>query len=99
MFAFFLINIFGIFFVDVPGIAQHDAGQISRGRGGVDGIVIALFHQVGQITGVIDVRVRKDQRVDFAGIKGKGCVAFVKITPAPLEDTAFQKQLLTIDLQ
>ena len=52
-----LVHEFGIGFLDVTGISQHDVAQIGCGAGGIDGPRKALPNQVRQIAAVVNVRV------------------------------------------
>jgi hypothetical protein len=45
---------------------------------------------------MVNMRVGEDDRVNIFGIKGETTVAFVEISPASLEYSAFKQQLLSI---
>jgi hypothetical protein len=48
----------GVGFLDVAGIGQQDGNQVPGYMAGVDSLMKAIFHQVGQVTAVVDVGMR-----------------------------------------
>ena len=85
--------------LDLGRIFQHDAGQVTRGKGAVDVSFETLPAQVRQIAAVIDVRVTQHHRIDFARVEGKLAVTFNGFIAVPLVETALQQDFSAIELQ
>src|SRR5580698_4905999 len=58
-----------IAFLDVRRIAQHPTAQVDGGGGGVDRPGESVLYQRGQITAVVDMRVRKNDGVDGGSVE------------------------------
>ena len=69
------VEIGGVFFLNLGGVAEHDGGQGARGRRAVDRAGEALLDQVGQVAAVVDVGVAEQHRVDVSRAEGKLAVA------------------------
>ena len=61
----------GVLLVDAGGVGQHDGHQVARGWGAVDGPLVTLVHQGGQVAAVIDVGMADDDGVEGSWIKGE----------------------------
>src|SRR5580704_985761 len=83
----------GIFFLQMSRVRQQDAAQINRWRCGINWAVEALFNQPRNPAGVIEVRVRQDNRVN--GICRHRQVLPVTLAPffLPLKEAAVDQHL------
>ena len=79
--------------LNVGGIQEHVGAEIARCRSGVDRPVEAVAHQRGQIAAVVDVRVRKDDRVDLARVERQVPIALECDLSPSLEHPAIQEQV------
>jgi hypothetical protein len=95
----FFVDIFGIRFVDMTGIYQHDVPQMSSWRGGVNGSFVPFFYQVRKVAAVVNVSMGKDDRIDMIRLEMEAAVALISLSPTPLVKTTFQEQLMTIDFK
>src|SRR4030042_3353487 len=80
----------------MPRIYQHDVRQVGSSSCGENWAMAALFHQVGQVAAVVNVCVRKDDCIDFAWVKGKVAVTFIRFLPPPLVKATVQQQVVSI---
>lgn len=55
---------FGILFLDMCGVCQHDGAQVAGGGSGPDRVPESLVDQKRQATGMIDMRVRQHDCVE-----------------------------------
>ena len=62
------------------------------GRGGVNGALKTLLHQVGQVAAMIQVCVAEEHGPKRLGVEGKLPVAAVRLATTPLVQAAFQEQ-------
>ena len=58
-------------FLHMAGIRQHDSTQIRRRRRGVDHAAKTSRLELGQQTGMVNMRMRQQHRVNFTRVKGK----------------------------
>ena len=58
-------------FLHMSGIRQHDSTQIRRRRRGVDHAAKTSRLQLGQQTGMVDVGMRQQHRVNFTRVEGE----------------------------
>src|SRR5205823_14833603 len=66
----------GLFLLDAGRVGEHDAHEVARRGGTVDGAFVTLADQVGQVAAVVDVGVAEDDGVQGRGVKGEVGVAF-----------------------
>ena len=84
--------------MNVGGIWQHDAAEVTRGWRGVDVSIKAAFAEMRQIACVIDVRVGEDDAVDLFRIKREVAIALHRLRTAALIESAIQEDACFIDL-
>ena len=65
----FARDVFGVVLLNARGISEHDGRQIARGVGAENVAAIALFHKVGEISAVINVRMAQNRHINGGGIK------------------------------
>ena len=58
------VGLLRVFFLDPAGVGQHQAAQLERARRAVDAALVAGGDEARQEPGVIEVRVRQDDRVE-----------------------------------
>src|SRR5690606_29931305 len=88
-----------VFFVDIGGVAQHD-------RGKVDGRLVrehlaaeAAPAEQGEPAGMIDVRMRENDGVDFGGIERERSRVGTLVLQAALEHAAIDEHAASRDFQ
>jgi len=59
-----LVQKLRVFFLNVSRVAQHPVAEVDGRRSRVDGAGEAVLQQHGQLAAVVDVRVRKDHRIN-----------------------------------
>src|SRR5258708_3355355 len=57
--------------LDACRVAEHDRGQVARGRRAVDGAFEALANKVNEVAAMIDVSVAEDDGIDSIGREGE----------------------------
>ena len=87
-----------VFLLEKRGIGQHGTAQVDGGRSGVDWPRVAVVHQGGKISAVIDVGVRKNHAVDAGHRKGKMTVALKRVAAASLVQATVEKKFLSCRL-
>ena len=80
----------GILFLDVCRIGKHHFTQVTRCRRRVNRLAISLVYQKRQATGMVDMRVRKHDRVDFADGNGKLGVLLPDVQTLSLKQAAIE---------
>lgn len=58
------IGVLGILFLQVAAVLEDQFGQVAGCGGGVDASAKAITHELGQVAGVVQVRVRQYHRVE-----------------------------------
>jgi hypothetical protein len=89
----------GIVALNLRGIFQHDCREVARGESAVDITFVSLPAQVGQIAAVIDVRVAENDCIDLLGVEREFAIAFDLFLPFALEQAAFEKEAVAINLE
>ena len=85
------IRVAGVLLLDVRGIREHERTEVTRARRTEDASLEAVRHEPRQITAVIKVRVREDDRVDVAWLgRERLPVSFAKFLET-LKKTAVDK--------
>jgi len=87
-----LIEVEGIFLLDMSGIVEHDLGDVERGGGTEDGTVEAGFHQSRQVSAVIDMGVGEDDGIEVARVAGELFVLLPGFGAVSLEETAIEEK-------
>ena len=88
-----------VLFLYVRGVNQHDAAEVARGVGAMDGAVVALPGEVGQVAGVVNVCMAQDHGVNLPRVERKTAVALRGFLTMPLEQTAFEQEPFAVDLE
>jgi hypothetical protein len=90
------VVVFGILFLDLGAIAEHDAAQVTGGAGAEDVASEACPHQLWNVAAVVNVRMRKDKRLDLGGIAGKFPVHLLVKSVTSLKDAAVEQEFCAI---
>ena len=85
------VFILGVALLDVGGVLEHDAHELSREPGGENAALEAVFDEHGHPAGVVDVGVGDEHIVDAARGKGQGAV--VHLIPALLQSAVDEDAL------
>ena len=85
------VFILGVALLDVGGVLEHDAHELSREPGGENAALEAVFDEHGHPAGVVDVGVGDEHIVDAARGKGQGAV--VHLVPALLQSAVDEDAL------
>ena len=93
--SFKLVVIFGVFFLQVPGIRQNDAAKINRGGCRVDGPAKSLLHKARDPAAMVKMSVRKNQAFNI--LSGKRQPLPVSLAPffLSLKEPAINEHLRT----
>jgi len=94
----FVIEIVGVFFLNLGRVGQHDGDQIPRCRRAIDRPLESLPHQVGQVAAVIDVSVAQHDGLNVLRSKRKLPIPLKRLPAPALVQSAIQEQLLAIHL-
>ncbi len=86
-----LVQEFRVLQLDVRRVEEHGAAEVLGGRGGVDGALEASLDEERDRAGVVDVRVREDERVDRSGLKRERPVPRLRLGPPALKETAIEE--------
>ncbi len=62
-----LVVVGRVFFLQMSGVGEHHGTQLNRSLGGVDRAVESFFDQARNPAAVVEVRVGKNDGIDFAG--------------------------------
>jgi hypothetical protein len=84
--------------MNVGGIWQHDAAEVTRGWCGIDVAIKAALAEVRQIACVIDVGVGEDDTVDLFRIKKEVAIPFHRLCTSTLIESAIEEDACFIDL-
>ena len=76
----FAVAPLGFEFLNMGGIHQHNAAQLRRGLGGVDGAGKALCHQLGNLARVVDMGVGEQYHIHLPR-RDRQVAVFVNIPP------------------
>ena len=82
---------FEVALLDVRRVGEHDGGEVARGRGGDDRVVVPLLDQQGEAAGVIDVCMTHDDRVDQPRIEWELGVELARLGTASLEEARVEQ--------
>ncbi len=89
----------GVLFLQPAGVGQHQRTQVGRARGAEDSAVKTVGDETWQQAGVIDVRVREDDRVDRRGMNRQRPPVAAPQFLQSLKLTAINEETTTIDLE
>jgi hypothetical protein len=84
--------------LDPRTVAQHDVGDVARGRGRVDRPGVAPTDQARKTPDVVVMRVRNDHRVQSARVERELAVWAVGIHPLGIKQPAVEQKPLGADL-
>ena len=88
-----------ITFLNVGGIFQHDLAEIPGGVCAVNVAFEPLFHQVGQVPTVINVRMAEDDSIKGSGIEREMSIPLQRFLTTSLIKTTVQQNPLAINFQ
>ncbi len=94
-----LAEITGVFGLDLRGVAEHDGRDVGRGLGAVDRPAKARLPQSRKVAAMVDVRVRKDHRVERLRLAMKALVPDPRLGTMPLKEPAVEQQTQILRLQ
>jgi len=77
----------------MAAIEEHSAAEVNRSGGAKNPPPETSFHQVGDITRVIDMGMRQDHNVNTRGLKREVPVPSAGLLPLPLIQAAVEKNL------
>ena len=80
----------------MAAIQEHGAAEVGRRRGADNLAPETLFHQVGEITRVINVGVRQHHGLNVGGIKGKIPVPLPGLLALALIQAAIQEEAFAV---
>jgi hypothetical protein len=87
-------------FLDSRGIREHDLAKVARAIGGENIPGKSLTAQIGQIAGVVDMRVRENHAIDRRGVEvGEATVDVVRGLPIALVQPAIKQDAFAVDFQ
>ena len=81
-----------VLLLNMRRIYQHDGAQIQGGVGAMNRARIALFDQIRQVAGVVNVRVAQHDGVNLPRVERKGAVAPGGFLAMALKQAAFEQQ-------
>ena len=93
-----LVGEFGVFLLDVRGVAQHVGGEVGGGERGVDLPAEAVFDQDREGAGVVDVGVAQDHGVDRRGIERVVAIGAVGFVSLALHQPAVEEDAVSVGL-
>jgi hypothetical protein len=77
-------------------VIQHDQAQIPGGKSGIDAVLVSLLYQMGEITGMIDMGMRKDYPLDGMGIDREIFIPLVRLFSSSLEKSAIYQNSMSV---
>jgi hypothetical protein len=90
-----LVGELGIFFLKMAGIRKHDSGNIHSGRRRQNLTVKAVLDQAGDVTDVVQMRVRQQQPLNSGRWNGQRVLVAQPQLLVALEESAIHHQALT----
>lgn len=88
----------GISFLDLRRVGQHHRCEVSRRRRAPDRPAVPFSNQERKTPRVIDVRVRKNDRIDMRDLSRQSYVLRMCLVPAPLKEATVEQNLLSVDV-
>ncbi len=83
----------GVLLLQLGAVPQHDLGQRDRRLRREDGRLQALVHQGRQVSGVVEMGVADDDRVEVAYVEGQRVPVAAPELTQPLEEPGLDEQL------
>ena len=91
----FMVQICGIFNLNLGGVAEHDVRQSARGRCAINRADEALLDEIRQIAAMVDMGMAQQDGVDLFWPERKLAVAAMAFASASLEEPAIEQQGLS----
>ena len=88
-----------VLFLNMRRVQEHDGAQIARGARAMNRSAITLFHEIGQVARVVNVRVAQYHRINLPRVKWKRTIPLRSLFAMTLKQAAFQQQPPAIDFQ
>jgi hypothetical protein len=88
-----------VLLLDVCAVTEHHRAKVLGGQRGIDAVPKALTVQLGEQSGVIDVGVREQDRVDLVGRQRELVIELVRLRPPPLTEPTVHEDPATLELQ
>jgi hypothetical protein len=89
------VDILHVLLLNMAAVQEHGAAEVSRSRGADNLAPETLFHQVGDISRVVNVGVRQHHGVNAGGIKEKIPVPLAGFLTLALIQAAIQEEAFT----
>ena len=81
----------GILFLDMRRVGEHERAEVSRGRGGPDGVPVTLRRQERQPACMVDVCMGEHHRVDFVDGQRESGILRVAFAALALKQPAVEQ--------
>src|SRR3989338_3487887 len=91
------VGITGLLLLEMGGIGQEHCQEVAGRRRGVHRAAKSLLHELGKITGVIDVRVSEDDGAQILGAKRQRGPVAEPVFLESLEEAAVEQELIFPD--
>jgi len=86
-----------VLLLNVRGVEQHDTAEVARGGRAMDRAVV-IFAQARQLARMIQMRMAQDDGVHQSRVERQNFIELLRFLAMTLEQTAFEQQLFTVDL-
>ena len=93
-----LVHVLEVAPLEEAGVLQQHGAEIDRGLPCEHLAVEAMAHKLRQVAGVVDVRMRKNHRVDLRGIHRHVAVLLERLLAVALVKAAVEKNALAVGL-
>ena len=90
------VDILHVLLLNMAAIQEHGAAEVSRSRGADNLAPETLFHQVGDISRVIDVGVRQHHGLNAGGIKEEIPVPLAGLLTLALIEAAIEEEAFAV---
>ncbi len=94
-----LVDVFEVALLEEAGVAQHDVAKFGGGLAGEDAAAEALAHELREVAGVVDVRMREDDVVDCFGVDWEVSIFFESFLAVALEEAAIEEDTFTVGFE
>lgn len=98
-FPFLSCEVFRVFLLNVRGVCQHYRTKVAGRVRCPDCLAVPIRNQKWQSSGVVDVRVGKNDSIDFLDRNGKCLVLLGGLVSSALEHAAIEEHSVPVDVQ
>ncbi len=88
------VLVFGILFADESGVAQHDVGEVHRGRMCDNLAAKSPAIQQGDATGMVNMCMCQHHRIDLAGVERERCEILALLARTALHQSAVDQDAM-----